>query len=466
MAVSNNNLDSRRLMGGISANSGELPVLPIHAAPSTDGRGRNTIRMELIPVGCWKLNDVRFAFGSSFLLPDSRSEFLELAQLRANHPDSPLSIFGHADPIGDDDANKRLSGRRAESVYATLIRDAARWEKLYTAAGPSEGWGLECIQHMLSALGENPGSVTGTANNATTAAINSFQEKNDLSVDGKAGSNTRLKLFAKYMEFLHPAVLRKEDFLAKGADPDGKGDFQGCSEFNPTMLFSDQEEVEFQNSENLAGRNEENGVNRRVMVLLFRKESAVPPGKWPCPRTNEGVAACKKRFWSDGEQRRSAKLPDQRRLFETTKDTFGCRFYHRLTIASPCEGPVRLAKLSIRLLNVHHEPLKNAPYSLIVADLTFTGKTSADGVLVQMVPAGATEGTLKLEMWTAQLVLTPSIPIEDPVGTRDRLHNLGYFDEDGDSKLALMRFQGANDEECCGELNESTRAKLRNVYGC
>jgi len=33
-----------------------------------------------------------------------------------DHPACPLSVFGHADPVGSDDYNKALSGRRAMAV--------------------------------------------------------------------------------------------------------------------------------------------------------------------------------------------------------------------------------------------------------------------------------------------------------------------------------------------------------------
>lgn len=324
-------------VGGKTANHPPAYLLPLMLAPAT-GKEKNTIRMELIPVACWKINDVRFDFGSSFILPDSKGEFDELAQLRKDHAGAPLSVFGHADPVSDDAFNKRLSDHRAESVYAVLIRDTDRWEKLYNAAGAGEGWGVASVQHMLRALGEDPGPVTGAMNAKTKAATESFQGKNDLTVDGSPGKNTRAKLFAAYMTFLWPVNLSKTDFLSQGADAGGKGDFQGCSEFNPVMVFSKAEQSEFSQPSKRAERNEKNGMNRRVMVLLFRPGTNVRPEKWPCPRPGEGVAGCKKRFWSDGETRRSNQ--DAHREFKDTKDTFACRFYHRLVIDSPCEGVV------------------------------------------------------------------------------------------------------------------------------
>jgi hypothetical protein len=77
------------------------------------------------------------------------------------------------------------------------------------------------------------------------------------------------------------------------------------------------------------------------------------------PRATEGVAGCRKRFWSDGDTRRSKRLPDKDRNFDDTKDTFACRFYQRLLTNSPCESPLTLVK--IRLFDPQARPLPFAP---------------------------------------------------------------------------------------------------------
>src|SRR5262249_22792088 len=67
----------------------------------------------------------------------------------------------------------------------------------------------------------------------------------------------------------------------------------------------------------------------------------------------------KERFWSDGEKRRTLRLPDKNRTFDETQDTFACRFYHRLVTNSPCESEVTLVE--IRLLDPQGRPLSFAP---------------------------------------------------------------------------------------------------------
>lgn len=87
----------------------------------------NTVRLRLKPVACWRLDDIRFKFYSSFLRPEVAREVQHLFELREKHRKvdeftkttryPPLSIFGHAGPVGDDDYNKTLSGRRAKAIY-------------------------------------------------------------------------------------------------------------------------------------------------------------------------------------------------------------------------------------------------------------------------------------------------------------------------------------------------------------
>ncbi|MBM3788319.1 MAG: hypothetical protein FJW30_28620 [Acidobacteria bacterium] len=282
--------------GGLADSHPAEAPFPILLAPTT-GKERNTLRMDLIPVGCWKINDVRFDFGSSFVLPESRDEFHEFAALRQKHPGAPVSLFGHADPTGADEFNMPLSEQRAEAVYAVFLRDTGRWEKLYP------NWGPAATARMHAALGTQP--------------------------DPK---QKRADLFLAYMNYLCPVKLEKTDFLGNG----GKGDFQGCSEFNPVRVFSQAEQQNYSHPSQKPVRDADNGVNRRVVGLLFRPGTIVSPAKWPC---GNGIAGCKKRFWSDGEARRSPQ--PERREFPQTLDTFACRFYHRLTVTSPCEGVVR-----------------------------------------------------------------------------------------------------------------------------
>jgi hypothetical protein len=334
--------------GGITATHPPVEFLPVLAAP-TDEKDTNTLRTPFVAIACWRLEDLRFEFGSSFIKPEAAVEFAQLAELVKGHPDAPLSIFGHADPVGLDENNKTLSGRRAASVYGILTRRTEIWEDIYSQGGKytapheKDKWGTKVIQIILDDLGYSPGPINGEMGDETREAVKGFQADQSLKVDGKPGKETREKLFFAYMD-KHcrdgkgdPFKLDAEAFLGEGKDSYGKGDYQGCGEFNPQMLFSKEEQKKYQQQENKEERDKENAVNRRVMILLFRPGNNVEPKEWPCPRAKEGPSGCKKRFWSDGEDRRSQRLATERRTYEETRGTFACRFYDRLAITSPCE---------------------------------------------------------------------------------------------------------------------------------
>ncbi|MGE5692394.1 MAG: phage baseplate assembly protein V [Candidatus Zixiibacteriota bacterium] len=327
--------------GGIAADHPALEPAPLLAAPTTAGEF-NTVGERLIPKGCFRMEDVRFEFDSSFIKPEAAEEMPLLADLIEKHSEEtdddppqkvppPLSIFGHADPVGKDDYNKQLSGRRATAVYAMLVRDVELWEELFSKPFGGDDWGNKAIRTMLSAVGHLP-------EGDGQAAVKSFQEEKGLKADGVVGPKTRKALYRAYMDFLCGPRLeldKEKNFLARNQDSEGKGDRQGCGEFNPVLIFSKEEQAKFEKEKDKTERDNENAPNRRVMILLFAPGRRVKPEIWPCPRVKEGVAGCKSRFFPDGEKRRSPQ--EKQRKFEDTKDTFACRFYQVITDDSPCE---------------------------------------------------------------------------------------------------------------------------------
>ena len=314
--------------GGVIADHSPPGLLPVNIAPTTTS-DQNVVVAALIPLACFRIEDIRFAFDSSAVLPGIAAEIPLLAKLRDRHtlrapdrPDAPppISLFGHADPVGQDDYNKSLAGRRATAIYALLTRTPALWEKLFShpIAGSGDRWGGDTLDVMANTV--DPAQAAQRSQAARTSV------------------GARSALFLDYMNKIAGSFrLAKEDFLGRGADPDGKADYQGCGEFNPVLLFSREDEREFQKPQNRDDRNDRNAPNRRVMALLFRPLTRVNIDKWPCPRATEGKAKCLTRFWSDADVRRNTHLPGQERRFEDTHDTFACRFYHRLTTLSPCE---------------------------------------------------------------------------------------------------------------------------------
>lgn len=467
--------------GGVAGSHADAAPFQFMVAPTT-GSEFNTARMPLIPIACWRVDDILFAFDSSFVTPDIAPELQVLSGLRKQHSKNesatgttlfpPLTIFGHADPVGSDDYNKALSGRRATTIYALLLSttDPDTAVGLWNHIAAQEKWGTDQRQQMQS--------TTGLP-------------------DGTADS----ELFKQYMQKLCPPDLQigREDFLAHGADPGGKGDYQGCSEFNPVLLFSAEDQKKYdqaqqqQDQETLDDRDAANAPNRRVMVLLFRVGSKVDFAKWPCPRATESKAGCIHRFWSDGEKRRSTHLAGQVRKYEDTQDTFACRFYDRLSNNSPCSKIIELVSLKIQLvddvvINGEDEHFEGLSYRLEVGDLKYEDVAN-DGLIEQLIPAGVFTGKLTLvkkpdngdpvDLWTIDLFVGDSFVDSTQIaGAQARLNNLGFYagDQitgqlDAQTGRALQRFQtlykiaDAQDPAKLGTLTPQTSDKLKEKYG-
>lgn len=287
---------------------------PLRVAPSV-GQEFNAVELDLVPTACLGLRDTVFAFDSSFVKPDAGNVLVSkllarLQPLRQRHADAGgrlprLSVFGHADPTGKDEYNKTLSGRRAKAVYGLLTHRVDLWQQIHDTPLGGDDWKANgAVDTMRRSLG-------------VSAAV------------------PRAELFERYMASLFPTALAKTEFLGRGTDPAGKADFQGCGEFNPVVVFSQEQASAFAAPAQHAARNEANQPNRRVLIYLFPPTVAPNVSLWPCPRASEPLAGCKKRLFADADARRNPG--PAAREFNTNADTFGCRFYDRIAEGSPCE---------------------------------------------------------------------------------------------------------------------------------
>jgi peptidoglycan hydrolase-like protein with peptidoglycan-binding domain len=480
MSDQSKGLTCRITGGGIAALHPPQEVYTVLAGPSTS-KEFNTIKANLRPQACWRLEDVRFEFDSSFVTPAAAEEFKHLVALMKEHPGAPLSIFGHADPVGDEEYNKKLSGRRATAVYGMLTRNTDLWEELYSNPLGRDDWKTKVVQIILLDLGYSPGSTDGKKSPETTEAIKKFQADHGLPPSGNADRATRAKLFLAYMDKHcrdadgNPFKAEKKDFLAQGADSGGKGDYQGCGEFNPLLMFSREENEEYKKEENKEKRNAENAPNRRVLVYLFRPGRHVNPQAWPCPRVKEGVAGCYKRFWSDAPKRRT--FQEKRREYDKTHDTFACRFYDRLAIHSPCETIMRIFR--IRLFDPFARPIPYAPFRIVAesalisdwADGQGWASGKADEVPDEAVvewgyPAQRSDGTVGHDkapkyVYRAKVYITINDKDEQKAAEQ-RLNNLGYF-RGKTFEDKIRAFQSAYDMPETGRL-EDIKEQLRNYH--
>jgi len=390
-----------------------LPALVAPIPEESIADSVNTIREPLVAIGCMHLPARNFEFDSSFIGPQAENRFTKFATLMgllreqdvaATKEFAPITVFGHADPVGTPEYNATLSGRRALSLYGLLTRDTGIWDTLFKGH-QGDKWGRGAVRRMLSTpLRESPGVApeppffTGPVEPATPADKPAVEKDTDAAIkaykrarvaeldttepvsatlDGK----TRKLLFREYMDAichfddLRPFVLDPvKHFIARKKDGKVlKGDVQGCGEFNPILLLSKAENELFAGSKPLqAARNQVNAPNRRVIAYIFRHGTEIDPKKWPCPRVSNGSTVpalnpCRDRFWSDfkqrlalGEDRRrfgkemELAVPDDDGNFEVdgrgrvvfrdvveTGNTMACRFYHGFAAYSPCEAGLK-----------------------------------------------------------------------------------------------------------------------------
>ena len=51
------------------------PRLPLYVAPTSAGSGANALSSPIVPLACWRLEDVRFEFDSSLIKPEAKAEW-------------------------------------------------------------------------------------------------------------------------------------------------------------------------------------------------------------------------------------------------------------------------------------------------------------------------------------------------------------------------------------------------------
>jgi OOP family OmpA-OmpF porin len=76
--------------------------------------------------------DVLFDFDKSVIKPEGRSKLDDLSSKMKGLNLEVVIAIGHADSIGSDEYNQRLSVRRAESVKAYLTSKGIEANRVYT----------------------------------------------------------------------------------------------------------------------------------------------------------------------------------------------------------------------------------------------------------------------------------------------------------------------------------------------
>ena len=70
--------------GGTAGDHVMAEPLAARVAPA-DQSQFNVLVSRIIPIACWRIDDIRFDFGSSFVVPETAKELAILADLREKH---------------------------------------------------------------------------------------------------------------------------------------------------------------------------------------------------------------------------------------------------------------------------------------------------------------------------------------------------------------------------------------------
>lgn len=135
----------------------------------------------------------------------------------------------------------------------------------------------------------------------------------------------------------------------------------------------------------------------------------------------------------------------------------------------------RNSLLKIRFL-AQDEPRANEPYLLRIHTQEYRGNLDNDGWLRVSIPADTQEAVIELGEESEREEFAIRIGHLDPVdeirGVQQRLNNMGFFYGAENDQLteemqgALCAFQAKHGLEESGELDDATKSKLVEIYGC
>jgi hypothetical protein len=132
--------------------------------------------------------------------------------------------------------------------------------------------------------------------------------------------------------------------------------------------------------------------------------------------------------------------------------------------------PVPTHELRIYALN-GGKPVSCQSYILEIDGKKLPGRTKNDGLVKKTVPARARNAVLRFPAcgltWTLKIGALD--PLRDQEGIQQRLANLGFWREGGETPGAtfrtnLLQFQRSHELELTGEPDPATIAKLKEVH--
>jgi hypothetical protein len=121
------------------------------------------------------------------------------------------------------------------------------------------------------------------------------------------------------------------------------------------------------------------------------------------------------------------------------------------------------------------EPISNEPFLLDVDGKITEGVTDTEGKIRVSISPNAKKGKLVVgegsNQITYHLNLGTLAPIDEVLGVKIRLHDLGYKVGRLDAQItedfenAIAEFEFDHDLVQTGKITETNRAKLREIYG-
>jgi outer membrane protein OmpA-like peptidoglycan-associated protein len=197
-----------------------------------------------------------FDTNKTFLLPAAVPALTQLRDLYQQNDPSELLIVGHTDTTGDASTNDPLSVARAKSMKAYLEDDVDSWLKNYDGSGKQK-WGAREDRLMITALPDFP------LRSEDEDLVEWFQRTRELTVDGKAGPETRKQLITEYMA-LDGASLKDDQEFHISITTHGAGQ---NFPLDKTGLELDQS----------AADEQEDPIDRRVELFFFDTDFGVMP---------------------------------------------------------------------------------------------------------------------------------------------------------------------------------------------
>jgi len=203
-----------------------------------------------------RMRGLLFDTNKTFLLPTAMDALAQIREIYEQMDPSVLLVVGHTDTTGEPSVNNPLSLDRAKSVKAYLEDDVDTWLESYDASGKGK-WGAREDRLMIAAMPDF------SLRDPEEDLVEWFQRTRDLTVDGKAGPQTRKQLITEYMQ-------RDGVTLADDAELDIDIQAHGCGESFP--LAGTGFELDKK-----AADGQEDAFDRRVELFFFDTDFGVRP---------------------------------------------------------------------------------------------------------------------------------------------------------------------------------------------